>query len=77
MNRVLSAETVSPELEAGGILAVDLAAIALNPLGAVEQADDTIAAAEREAREGEVVARVRLRERAGAAEREDCLAKER
>ena len=30
MNRVLSAETVSPELEAGGILTVDLAALTAN-----------------------------------------------
>lgn len=30
MNRVLNAETVSPELEAGGILTIDLAALAAN-----------------------------------------------
>src|SRR5215208_1240098 len=49
----------------------DLAAVSLDRLRAVEELEDAVAAPELEAREGEVVARVRLRERARACESSD------
>jgi hypothetical protein len=43
---------------------VDLLALALDRLGPLEERKDAVAAAEREARVGEVVARIRLGEAA-------------
>src|SRR5439155_24900448 len=56
---------------------VDLLALPLQMLRAVEQIEDAVAAAEREPREREVEARIRLGERAGSLELRDCLLEQR
>ena len=50
---------------------VDLGAVALDLLGAVEKLEDAVAASDGEPRPREVVARVRLHEAAGSTERRD------
>src|SRR5262249_58960635 len=56
---------------------VDLDAVPLDLLGAIEQREDAVATSERESRPGEVVARVGLDEAAGAAESRDGSLEER